>query len=67
MLQAELGTKPRAAANYGDFKFDQLPENSGDYELEIWAGNGAKTSVRANLARSFMSARYGCSRRPDTR
>jgi hypothetical protein len=38
-----------AADNYGDFKFDRLPENSGDYELEIWTGNGAKTLVRANL------------------
>ena len=52
MLQAELGTKPRAADNYGDFKFDQLPENSGDYELGILAGNGAKTSVRSNLGAS---------------
>ena len=40
------------AVNYGDFKLDRLPENSGDYELEISAGNGAKTSVRASLGAS---------------
>ena len=41
-----------ATGNYGDFKLDRLPENSGDYELEISAGNGAKTSVRASLGAS---------------
>ncbi len=40
-----------ATDNYGDFKFDRLPENSGDYELEISA-NGAKKSVRAHLGAS---------------
>ena len=29
---------------YGDFKFDRLAENSGDYTIEITAG-GRKTEV----------------------
>ena len=40
-----------ATDNFGDFKFDRLPENSGDYELEI-LGNGAKKSVRVHLGAS---------------
>ena len=40
-----------ATDNYGDFKFDRLPENSGDYELEISA-NGTKKSIMAHLGAS---------------
>ena len=37
--------------NYGDFKFDRLTENSGDYVVEISAGK-AKKSVPARLGAS---------------
>jgi Fe-S-cluster-containing dehydrogenase component len=40
-----------ATDNYGDFKFDRLPEESGDYELEISA-NGRKKSLTAHLGAS---------------
>ena len=38
--------------NYGDFKFDRLTENSGDYVVEISAGK-AKKSVPAHLGASL--------------
>ena len=38
--------------NYGDFKFDRLDENSGDYVVEISAGK-AKKSVPAKLGASI--------------
>jgi hypothetical protein len=50
-----------AIDNYGDFKFDCLPENSGDYEVEILA-NGAQKSIRAHLRASVYVG--GCTRRP---
>ena len=56
-----------ATDNYGDFKLDRLPENSGDYELEISAGNVRRHQSGPVSARASMSARCGCSRRPDMR
>ncbi len=38
--------------NYGDFKFDRLPENSGDYNLEVEAG-GKKKTVNATISKSI--------------
>lgn len=38
--------------NYGDFKFDRLDENSGDYVVEISAGK-AKKSLPARLGASL--------------
>jgi len=38
--------------NYGDFKFDRLDENSGDYVVEISAGK-TKKSVPAHLGASL--------------
>ena len=37
--------------NYGDFKFDRLPENSGAYSVEIAAPSGVKR-VEVNVAKS---------------
>jgi hypothetical protein len=37
--------------NYGDFKFDQLDENSGHYSLQIFASGRSKT-VEATLGAS---------------
>lgn len=37
--------------NYGDYKFDGLPENSGAYVVEISAG-GARKRIDANLTKS---------------
>jgi len=35
--------------NYGDFKFDKLPENSGRYAVEIAAPDGASKTVEVEL------------------
>jgi hypothetical protein len=48
-----------AIDNYRDFKFDRLPENSGDYEVEILP-NGAQKSIRAHLRASVYVG--GCTR-----
>jgi len=39
--------------NYGDFKFDRLEENSGDYSVEIAAAGRAKKTVAAKLGASI--------------
>ena len=41
-----------ATDNYGDFKFDRLDENSGDYIVEISSGR-IKKSVSAKLGASI--------------
>jgi Fe-S-cluster-containing dehydrogenase component len=38
--------------NYGDFKFDKLTENSGDYVVEVQSGR-AKKSVKTKLGASI--------------
>jgi Fe-S-cluster-containing dehydrogenase component len=38
--------------NYGDFKFDRLPENSGDYRIEVSAPSFASVKVDVKLAGS---------------
>jgi Fe-S-cluster-containing dehydrogenase component len=38
--------------NYGDFKFDRLNENSGRYNVEIAAGDGAKKVIEVELGLS---------------
>ena len=38
--------------NYGDFKFDRLDENSGDYVVEILAAGRDKKTVTATLGAS---------------
>ena len=38
--------------NYGDFKFDKLPEDSGDYTVEIEAQGHASKSVPVSLGKS---------------
>ena len=42
-----------ATDNYGDFKFDRLDENSGDYAVEISAPGGPKKTVAAKLGASI--------------
>lgn len=42
-----------ASDNYGDFKFDRLPEDSGEYCLEIEAPGLARATVRAELGASI--------------
>ena len=42
-----------ATDNYGDFKFDRLDENSGDYVVEISAAGRAKKTVAAKLGVSI--------------
>ena len=41
-----------ASDNYGDFKFDRLDENSGDYTVEIDAPGRARKTVAATLGAS---------------
>src|SRR5262249_33784545 len=42
-----------ASDNYGDFKFDRLDENSGDYTVEINAPGRKPQSVNATLGMSI--------------
>ena len=42
-----------ATDNYGDFKFDRLDENSGEYAVEISAAGRAKKTVNAKLGASI--------------
>jgi hypothetical protein len=42
-----------ATDNYGDFKFDRLGENSGEYVVEISAAGRAKKAVAAKLGASI--------------
>ena len=42
-----------ATDNYGDFKFDRLDENSGDYVVEIAAAGRDKKTVAAKLGASI--------------
>ncbi len=39
--------------NYGDFKFDRLPENSGSYTVEIESAGRAAKSVPVELTKSI--------------
>jgi Fe-S-cluster-containing dehydrogenase component len=39
--------------NYGDFKFDRLPENSGDYVIEITGAGRPTKTVSAKLGASI--------------
>jgi Fe-S-cluster-containing dehydrogenase component len=39
--------------NYGDFKFDRLPENSGSYTVEIEAEGRPKKTIAATLGESL--------------
>jgi Fe-S-cluster-containing dehydrogenase component len=41
-----------ATDNYGDFKFDRLDENSGEYTVEISAAGRARKTVAAKLGAS---------------
>jgi Fe-S-cluster-containing dehydrogenase component len=43
--------------NYGDFKFDNLEENSGEYEIEISLEGYSKKRIKINLA---TSTNLGC-------
>jgi hypothetical protein len=42
-----------ATDNYGDFKFDRLDENSGEYTVEISAAGRAKKTLSAKLGASI--------------
>src|SRR5476649_1100841 len=42
-----------APDNYGDFKFDRLDENSGEYVVEIAAAGRSKKTLTAELGASI--------------
>jgi hypothetical protein len=42
-----------ATDNYGDFRFDRLDENSGDYTVEIEAAGKAKKALPVRLGESL--------------
>jgi hypothetical protein len=42
-----------ATDNYGDFKFDRLDENSGEYVIELSAAGPAKKAITARLGASI--------------
>jgi hypothetical protein len=39
--------------NYGDFKFDRLAEYSGEYVIEVTAGDQERRSVKVTLGNSI--------------
>ena len=52
LLKGSTCVAETATDNFGDFKFDRLDENSGDYTVEISAKTGAKKTVAAKLGAS---------------
>jgi Fe-S-cluster-containing dehydrogenase component len=52
LLKSGAMVAQTATDNYGDFKFDRLDEDSGDYAVEIWAVGRAKKTVNAKLGAS---------------
>ncbi len=52
LLKGGATVAETASDNYGDFKFDRLDENSGDYTVEIEAPGRAKKTVAAMLGAS---------------
>ena len=53
LLKSGAVVAQTATDNYGDFKFDRLNENSGDYVVEILAAGRAKKTVTAKLGASI--------------
>ena len=51
-LFAGLTVATAVRDNYGDFKFDRLEENSGQYQVEITAPGRSKKTVEAELGAS---------------
>jgi len=52
LVKDGLGVAAAITDNYGDFKFDRLPENSGTYSVEV-TGAGRSTTVSATLGTSI--------------
>jgi Fe-S-cluster-containing dehydrogenase component len=52
LVKDGLGVAAAITDNYGDFKFDRLPENSGAYSIEV-TGAGRSTTVTATLGASI--------------
>jgi Fe-S-cluster-containing dehydrogenase component len=52
LVKDGLGVAAAITDNYGDFKFDKLPENSGAYSIEV-TGAGRSTTVSATLGASI--------------
>jgi Fe-S-cluster-containing dehydrogenase component len=53
LLKNGAMTSEVATDNYGDFKFDRLNENSGDYLVEISATDRAKKTITVKLGTSI--------------
>jgi len=53
LLKSGAMVAQAATDNYGDFKFDQLDEDSGDYVVEISAPGQPKKTVSAKLGASI--------------
>jgi Fe-S-cluster-containing dehydrogenase component len=53
LLKSGAVTSEVATDNYGDFKFDRLNENSGDYLVEISATDRAKKTITVKLGTSI--------------
>jgi Fe-S-cluster-containing dehydrogenase component len=53
LLKNGAMTSEVATDNYGDFKFDRLNENSGDYLVEISATDRAKKKITVKLGTSI--------------
>jgi hypothetical protein len=53
LLKSGAVVAQAATDNYGDFKFDRLDENSGEYTVEISAAGRAKKILSAKLGASI--------------
>ena len=53
LLKDGVAVAETVTDNYGDFKFDRLDENSGDYAVEVSAPGRASKTVAARLGASI--------------
>ena len=53
LLKDGVAVAETVTDNYGDFKFDRLDENSGDYVVEVSTAGAAKKTVSAQLGASI--------------
>lgn len=53
LIKDSLVIAEQRTDHYGDFKFDRLPENSGEYLVKIVTGDHESYAVKANLGTSI--------------
>ncbi len=59
LLKDGVAVAQTVTDNYGDFKFDRLDENSGDYTVEVSGAAKSNRPSRRSSAQASISARSG--------